>query len=62
MTEREKFKQRDNAVRLAYVLRDYAEDQRTVQQLATLLHYNPQQLSKDMQDISKYISRLEETD
>lgn len=60
MTETEKFRQRDNAVRLAYVLRDYAADQRIVQQLASILHYNPQQLTKDMQDISKYISRLEE--
>ncbi len=50
---------RDNAHRLAGVLEQYAADPRTVEQMARLLNYLPEQLQKDMACLLDYIRELE---
>lgn len=48
-----------NANRLAYTLYQFSEDDRVIKQLATLLHYMPDQLKEDMNAVFTYINRLE---
>ena len=50
---------RENAHRLAGVLERYAADPRTVEQLARLLDYLPEQLQRDMACLLDYIRELE---
>lgn len=50
---------RDNAHRLAGVLERYAADPRTVEQMARLLNYLPDQLREDMACLLDYIRELE---
>lgn len=48
-----------NAHRLALTLSQFAEDTNTINQLARLLHYLPEQLQEDMEAVYKYIRDLE---
>lgn len=48
-----------NAHRLALTLSQFAEDTNTINQLARLLHYMPEQLQEDMEAIHRYIMDLE---
>lgn len=48
-----------NAHRLAYTLYQFAEDTNTINQLARLLHYMPEQLKEDMEAVHKYLNQLE---
>lgn len=50
---------RENAHRLAGVLERYAADPRTVEKLAALLNYHPEQLREDMASLLQYIQRTE---
>lgn len=50
---------RENAHRLAGTLERYAEDPATVEQLAQLLNYLPEQLREDMPCLLDYIRELE---
>lgn len=49
-----------NAHRLAYTLKQFAEDERAVKQLAMILHYYPEQLQEDMEAIEQYITQIEQ--
>lgn len=49
--EKNKFLTRENAGRLAYTLNSFSEDENTVNALARILKYEPEQLKKDMCDI-----------
>nr|DAR24761.1 MAG TPA: hypothetical protein [Caudoviricetes sp.] len=52
---------KDNAHRLAVTLWQYSEDKNTIARLAAILHYEPEQLQKDMSDIYNYIRECEES-
>lgn len=52
---------KENAHRLANTMERYAEDERTVKQLAALLNYLPGQLREDMQDLLRYINSIEDS-
>lgn len=52
-------KERENALRLALTLKEFAEDKVTVKALAYYLRYNESQLAKDMKAVSAYIDRIE---
>lgn len=39
---------------------EYADDPATVQKLAAVLHYYPEQLREDMHTLYKYLRELEE--
>lgn len=49
------FKTRDNAGRLAITLSQFAEDRNTVERLAMLLKYDPNQLQEDMKSIAEVV-------
>ena len=51
-------KLRDGALRLAGVLGRYAEDRRTVEQIARLVNYLPDQLQEDMKTLLEYVEKL----
>ena len=52
-------RERENALRLALTLKEFAEDKATVKALAYYLRYNESQLAKDMKAVSAYIDRIE---
>lgn len=52
-------RERENALRLALTLKEFAEDKVTVKALAYYLRYNESQLAKDMKAVSAYIDRIE---
>lgn len=52
-------RERENALRLALTLKEFAEDKVTVKALAYYLRYNESQLAKDMKAVSAYINRIE---
>lgn len=52
-------RERENALRLALTLKEFAEDKATVKALAYYLRYNESQLAKDMKAVSSYIDRIE---
>ena len=52
-------RERENALRLALTLKEFAEDKATVKVLAYYLRYNESQLAKDMKAVSAYIDRIE---
>lgn len=52
-------RERENALRLALTLKEFAEDKATVKALAYYLRYNESQLAKDMKAVSAYIDRVE---
>lgn len=52
-------RERENALRLALTLKEFAEDKTTVKALAYYLRYNESQLAKDMKAVSAYIDRIE---
>lgn len=52
-------RERENALRLALTLKEFAEDKATVKALAYYLRYNESQLAKDMKAVSAYINRIE---
>ena len=52
-------RERENALRLALTLKEFAEDKATVKALAYYLRYNESQLAKDMKAVSTYIDRIE---
>lgn len=52
-------RERENALRLALTLKEFAEDKATVKALAYYLRYNESQLAKDMEAVSAYIDRIE---
>ena len=58
----EKRELENNAFRLAYTLYQMSDDEHTVKQLAALLHYVPEQLKKDMNDIWNYFGELDQLD
>lgn len=45
---------RNNVRRLAYTLYQFSEDPTTIKKLATILHYTPEQLTKDIKDLESY--------
>lgn len=53
-------KQVSDAKRLAVTLDQYADDPATVQKLAAVLHYYPEQIREDMHTLYKYLRELEE--
>ena len=52
-------RERENALRLALTLKEFAEDKATVKALAYYVRYNESQLAKDMKAVSAYIDRIE---
>ena len=52
-------RERENALRLALTLKEFAEDKATVKALAYYVRYNESQLAKDMKAVSAYINRIE---
>jgi len=52
-------REKDNAKRLASVLRQYALDKRAVKGLAYYLNYEENQLAEDMEAVEAYLKRLE---
>ena len=60
--ERQERENRNNARRLAYALYQRAEDECTVERLARILHYMPEQLAIDMKCLFAMINEMQETD
>lgn len=52
----------NNVRRLAYCLYERMDDAATVKQLATILHYMPEQLRQDIADLEAYTAEKVQAD
>lgn len=52
----------NNVRRLAYALYQRADDSLFINRIATLLHYMPDQLRQDIQDLESYTAEKVESD
>lgn len=59
MKENEKL---NNVRRLAYCLYQFKEDPTTIKKLAAILHYNAEQLTKDIADLETYTAEKVKAD
>ena len=54
-------RERENAHRIKSTLERYAEDAATIASLARILNYNVNQLREDIDSLSRYLAKLEDS-